>query len=61
MQALSQHTLSTQFPVAHSVIVVQVAPLAFLTWQTPAASQKLPAAQGWLALQVSRQVVAFRH
>jgi hypothetical protein len=60
-QALSQQTPSTQFPVAHSAVVVQAEPLVFLVWQTPFTSQKDPAAQVWVALQVSRQVVVFRH
>ena len=60
-QVLSQQTPSMQLPFVHSVPVPHVTPLAFFGWQTPVASQKVPAAQGWDALHMSRQRTASRH
>ena len=61
LQALLQHTPSTQFPFEHSAGAAQVAPSAFFPWQMPAAVQKLPAAHGWVALHESRHRVALAH
>jgi hypothetical protein len=47
--------------LAHSLFSEQVAPLAFLGWHTPVASQKLLPVHTCVALQESRQVVLFMH
>ena len=47
--------------LAHSLFSEQAAPLAFLGWHTPLASQKLLPVHTCVALQESRQVVLFRH
>jgi hypothetical protein len=61
VHALSQQTVSMQLPVEHSAVVVHFEPLAFLGWQIPLASQKVPAEHGLVALHMSRQVIVSAH